>query len=627
MNRYPTWKYILVLLSIIISTLYVLPTFCKLKPSIQITSNNSNLQFNNFIAKNTCEILKKNNINVDNYFIYNKKNSFIINSSITFCFENEDDRNNSKSIIENELSKISYKNCNISFINAPSLPKYMNFLYKIGAKPISLGLDLKGGVHFLLEMDFKPIIENSLISISNEIKKIFQEKNINFKSIEVMNLNLIITLNNLNDYKNINTILSNIGLESEILKNTNNICLKIKFNDNFFKKIKNDAIKQNIDIIHKRVNELGVSEPIIQQQNLNRIIVQLPGIHDIVKAKEILGRIAALEIRMVEDDITACELAKNGFIPVGSKMYNFPDNSFILVKNNILLTGKNIKNAFASYDKSNALPIVHIVLDDIGTKIFKNITRENLGKRLAIILVDEKTEELITAPVIKSEISEGQVQISGSMNSQEAYDMALLLRSGSLSTPMNIIEEKNVGPTLGEGNIQKGCLSTIFGFSSIIIFIVIYYRLFGFFSAIGLTVNLLLMLSVLSILQATLTLPGISALALNLGMAIDSNVLINERIREELRSGSIPEEAISKGFALAWNTILDSNLTALIIGMALLSFTSGPIRGFAVVHCLGVLTSMFSSVIVVRALVNIWYGYRKNLSNISIGTIWYKNKK
>lgn len=622
MNRYPIWKYAVVILSIIVSILYILPNFYSSKPAIQISSTKTKIKKGDPIIDYAYKILNKANIEINGSFIDNRNK----HSSIVFCFKNNDDQLEAKRILEEQINIISEYNCTIVVLSATSLPKYMNFLYKIGAKPISLGLDLRGGVHFLLEMDIQTVIENAYRALSNDIKIFCNNQNIKYNSIDHLNSKLVISLNNNNDLKKIRLFLRNIGLEGELLKDEN-LSVNVKLTDKFLQQIKTDAVKQNINIIHKRINELGVSEPIIQQQGLNRIIVQLPGVHDIARAKEILGRTAALELRMVDDSFSFRESAKNGFIPLGLKMYSFPDDSFILIKKSIILTGENIKNAFAGYDSKNRLPVVNIILDDNGTKIFRDITRENINKRLAIILVDNNVEEVITAPVIKSEISEGQVQISGSMSIQEAYDMAILLKSGSLAAPMNIIEEKTVGPTLGSDNINKGFVSTMFGFISIIIFIISYYRLLGLFSAIGLSVNLLLMLSILSIIQATLTLPGIAALALNLGMAIDSNVLINERIREELRNGSIPQEAISKGFDLAWNTILDSNLTSLIIGIALLSFTSGPIRGFAIVHCLGVLTSMFSSVFVVRSLINLWYGYRQNLSSISIGTVWYPNKK
>jgi preprotein translocase subunit SecD len=383
-----------------------------------------------------------------------------------------------------------------------------------------------------------------------------------------------------------------------------------------------NALKQNIITLHNRINELGVSEPIIQQQGANRIVVQLPGVQDVAKAKDILGRTATLEVRLVDDSPAAASALAAGTTPFGLERYQDRDGRPLLLRRQVILTGENLQDAQAGRDSQNQQAAVHLTLDTKGARIFRDVTRDNIGKRMAILLFEKGRGEVVTAPVIRGEIPGGQVQISGSMSAEEAADTALLLRAGSLAAPMEIIEERTIGPSLGAENIAKGFNATLWGFVGVAVFMIVYYRLFGLFSAIGLSFNVLLLLALLSLLQATLTLPGIAAIALALGMAIDANVLINERIREELRNGESPQQAIQLGFDRAWSTILDSNLTTLIVGVALLIFGSGPVRGFAVVHCLGILTSMFSAVVGVRALVNLTHGNRKKILGLSIGTVW-----
>ncbi|MEO6958567.1 MAG: protein translocase subunit SecD, partial [Burkholderiaceae bacterium] len=379
--------------------------------------------------------------------------------------------------------------------------------------------------------------------------------------------------------------------------------------------------------LHNRINELGVAEPIIQQQGADRIVVQLPGVQDVAKAKEILGRTATLEIRMVDDSPTALAALRAGTVPFGLERYTDRDGRPLLLRRQVILTGENLQDAQPGRDQQSQQPSVNLTLDAKGARIFRDVTRNNINKRMAIVLIENGKGQVVTAPVIRSEIPGGQVQITGSMSAQEAADTSLLLRAGALAAPMKIIEERTIGPSLGADNITKGFHSTLFGFLGIALFIMMYYHLFGAFSTTGLAFNVLLLLAVLSMLQATLTLPGIAAIALTLGMAIDSNVLINERIREELRAGASPQQAIHLGFERAWATIVDSNLTTLIVGLSLLAFGTGPIRGFAVVHCIGILTSMFSSVIGVRALANLWYGRRRKLAHISIGEIWIPKKE
>jgi preprotein translocase subunit SecD len=397
------------------------------------------------------------------------------------------------------------------------------------------------------------------------------------------------------------------------------------------KRIQEFAIKQNVTTLHNRINELGVAEPVIQQQGVDRIVVQLPGVQDTAKAKDILGRTATLEIRMVDDEASASpsvmELAAQGQPPAGTEYYVERGGRGLLVKKQVVLTGERLTDAQPGFDNQTSEAAVHLSLDSAGARIFKEITRENVGKRMAILLIEKGKGEVVTAPVIRTEIGGGRVQISGRMSSVEANDTALLLRAGSLAAPMDIIEERTIGPSLGADNIAKGFNSTLWGFIAISIFMSSYYLLFGLVSVLALSANLLFLVALLSLLQATLTLPGIAAIALTLGMAIDANVLINERVREELRGGNSPQAAITAGYERAWSTILDSNVTTLIAGIALLLFGSGPVRGFAVVHCLGILTSIYSSVVVSRALINWIYGSRRHLASVSIGQVWKPTAK
>jgi preprotein translocase subunit SecD len=389
------------------------------------------------------------------------------------------------------------------------------------------------------------------------------------------------------------------------------------------KQIQEFALKQNMQTLHNRVNELGVAEPVIQQQGLDRIVVQLPGVQDTAKAKEILGRTATLEIRMVDDekssDQTALDAASKGQVPFGDEYFVDRDGRPLLLKKNVVLTGDYITDAGPGLDQQTGGSVVHVTLDGRGARIFKQVTRENVGKRMAILLVEKGQAEVITAPVIQEEIGGGRVQISGMANVQEATDVALLLRAGALAAPMDIIEERTVGPSMGEENIKRGIHSTLWGFAAVAVLMIVYYMVFGTISVLALGANLLLLVAILSLLQATLTLPGLAAIALTLGMAIDANVLINERIREELRNGVSPQTAIHAGYDRAFGTILDSNITTMIAGLALFMFGTGPVKGFAVVHVLGILTSMFTAVLVSRGIVNLAYGYRRKINKLPIG--------
>jgi preprotein translocase subunit SecD len=483
---------------------------------------------------------------------------------------------------------------------------------------------LRGGVHFLLQVDMQGALTSRYDALVTDLRVALRDQRIESTGIERDGMSVVLSFNNAAARDRAISALRTRNPDLQMLERTEGVRLQIvgRLSQAAITTVQASALKQNITTLHNRINELGVAEPIIQQQGTDRIVVQLPGVQDVAKAKDILGRTATLEIRMVDDSPAANSALAAGTVPFGLERYLDRDGRPILVRRQVVLTGENLQDAQAGRDSQNQQPAVHLTLDSKGARIFRDVTRDNVNKRMAILLFEKGRGEVVTAPVIRAEIPGGQVQISGSMTAEEAADTALLLRAGSLAAPMEIIEERTIGPSLGAENIEKGFNSTLYGFIGIAIFMVIYYHLFGAFSTLGLALNVVLLLALLSMLQATLTLPGIAAIALTLGMAIDSNVLINERIREELRNGESPQNAINLGFDRAWGTIIDSNLTTLIVGVALLVFGSGPVRGFAVVHCLGILTSMFSAVVGVRALANLWYGHKKKLQSISIGTVW-----
>ena len=487
-----------------------------------------------------------------------------------------------------------------------------------------LGLDLRGGVHFLMQVDMKAALTKKADSTAGDVRTLLRDKNIRHTGIVRDGNGVVVRFRDQPTLAAARTILVDQLTDFDWVESQEGVDWKLAGNlkPDAAKRVQSAAITQNITTLHNRVNELGVAEPVIQQQGADRVVVQLPGVQDTAKAKDIIGRTATLEMRMV-DDSSEARLAETGAgpVPFGSERYVERGGQPVVVKRQVLITGENLTDAQPGFDGQSQEPAVHLTVDARGARIMRDVSRDNIGKRMAILLFEKGKGEVVTAPVIRGELG-NRFQISGRMNTAEANDTALLLRAGSLAAPMEIIEERTIGPSLGAENIDKGFHSVIYGFAAIALFMCVYYLLFGVISTLSLGVNLLLLIAVLSMLQATLTLPGIAAIALTLGMAIDANVLINERIREELRGGATPQVAINTGYERAWATILDSNVTTLIAGLALLAFGSGPIRGFAIVHCLGILTSMFSAVMFSRGLVNLWYGRQKRLKAVSIGQVW-----
>ncbi len=608
----------MVLVALVIGIIYTIPNFFGESPAVQVSSANVTLKVDQQLLSRVDSILKQNNIPyTGSYF---QQNGPV--GTIRIRFDSTDNQLKAKDILERSLNTNTQEPDYTVALNL--LSGSPDWLTSLGANPMYLGLDLRGGVHFLLQVDMKGALESRYDTLTTDIRSILRDQKIEVESVNKAGASIVSTFASENDRnKAIGAFRSRIN-ELTFTESVDNgkFILTGQISPSEITRVEQTALKQNILTLHNRINELGVAEPVIQQQGNDRIVVQLPGIQDVAKAKEILGRTATLQLRMVDDSPAALSALASGTVPFGLESFKDSDGRPILVRRQVLLTGENLENAQAGRNQQTQEPTVNLTLDNKGARIFRDTTRDNIGKRLAIILFENNRGQVVTAPVIRSEIPNGQVEISGSMTAQQAADVSLLLRAGSLAAPMSIIEERTIGPSLGAENIKKGFDSTLYGFIMIAVFMIIYYHLFGIFSTLGLIFNVLLLLALLSMLQATLTLPGIAALALTLGMAIDANVLINERIREELRGGASPQQAINTGFDRAWGTILDSNLTSLIVGLALLAFGSGPIRGFAVVHTLGILTSMFSSVVGVRALVNLWYGGRKKLKTLAIGTVW-----
>ncbi len=601
MNRYPLWKYLLIGLVIVVSAIYALPNLYGETPAVQVSTNRQSIHIDQTTEQAVEEALKAANIQ--------HNGMFIADGSLRVRLPNEELQSKARDAIEQKLGD----NYIIALNLIANTPDWMT---KLGANPMFLGLDLRGGVHFTMRVDMHAAVDKTFDRISGDFRRQLRKDKIRTGNMRRSGDTLIVPFQDAATLQAALPKLKETAPDAELKADGNNLVVSLP--ETTQTQIRDAAVKQNINTLHNRVNELGVAEPIIQQAGPDRIVVQLPGVQDTAKAKDIIGRTATLEVRMVADDPALLQQAEAGTVPAGYELLPTAEGGQLLVSKQVEFTGDNINDAQAGFTHDNR-PSVNLKLDNAGTSIFADLTRNNVGRRTAMILIDQGKAEIVTAPTINEPIPGGNVQISGSMNVAEANDTALLLRAGSLAAPMEIIEERTIGPSMGKENIQKGFHSTLWGFLVVAAFMVVYYRLFGVFSVLALTANLLFLIAILSLLQATLTLPGIAAIALTLGMAIDSNVLINERIREELRDGVSPQQAISEGYRHAWDTIVDSNITSLIAGIALLVFGSGAVRGFAVVHCIGILTSMFSSVVVSRTFVNLWYGRRRKLSNLSIG--------
>ena len=614
MNRYPVWKYAIMLVALLVAALYTLPNLFGESPAVQVSSTRSSTKIDATTLARVGQALKDASITADAIALDGV--------SVKARFADTDAQLKAKDAIQKALAPDAANSAYVVALNLISRsPAWLTALH---ANPMYLGLDLRGGVHFMLQVDMQAALTKRAESLAGDLRSTMREKNIRHSGINRNAQAIEVRFRDSDTLASAKALIQDQfpDLQTSDAADGTDYKLSATIRPEAARRIQDQALKQNMVTLHNRINELGVAEPVIQQQGLDRIVVQLPGVQDTAKAKDILGRTATLEMRLVEDGAEARAAENNsGPVPFGTERFLERNGQAVIVKKQVILTGENLTDAQPGFDSQNQQPKVDLTVDAKGGRIMRDTSRENIKKRMAILLFEKGKGEVLTAPVIQSELG-NRFQISGSMSVSEANDLALLLRAGSLAAPMEIIEERTIGPTLGADNIAKGFNSVTWGFIVIVCFMAIYYMLFGLFSGLALAVNLLLLVAVLSMLQATLTLPGMAAMALALGMAIDSNVLINERVREELRNGASAQAAISTGYERAWATILDSNITTLIAGLALLAFGSGPVRGFAVVHCIGILTSMFSAVFFSRGLVNLWYGRQKKLKTVSIGTVW-----
>jgi preprotein translocase subunit SecD len=615
MNRYPVWKYAIILIALVVAGLYALPNVFGEAPAVQVSPAKAIVKLDATSLTQVEQALQAAGLTADAVSLDG--------SSIKARFVDTDAQLKAKDALQKALNPNADDPSYVVALNL--LSRSPAWLTALRASPMYLGLDLRGGVHFMLQVDMQAALTKRAESLAGDIRTTLREKNVRHSGITRNGQTIEIRFRDAETAEAARRIVQDQFAELQTVETLDGTETKMVASilPAAARKVQEQAVKQNITTLHNRINELGVAEPVIQQQGLDRIVVQLPGVQDTAKAKDILGRTATLEIRLV-DEGTEARAAESGSgpVPFGSERYLERSGQGVIVKKQVILTGENLTDAQPGFDSQTQEPTVNLSLDAKGARIFRDVTRENINKRMAILLFEKGKGEVVTAPVIRSEIGGGRVQISGRMTTTEAADTALLLRAGSLAAPMEIIEERTIGPSLGAENIAKGFNSVTWGFVAVTIFMCAYYLLFGVISSLALAFNLLLLVAVLSMLQATLTLPGMAAMALVLGMAIDANVLINERVREELRNGASPQAAIHAGYDRAWSTIIDSNVTTLIAGLALLAFGSGPVRGFAVVHCLGIMTSMFSGVFFSRGVVNLWYGRQKKLKTVSIGTVW-----
>ncbi len=614
MNRYPVWKYTIIVIVLLVGLIYALPNFFGEAPAVQVSAAKTVVKVDASTQTRVEEALKAAGLTPDLITLDA--------TSLRARFATTDDQLKARDAVQRALVPDANDPPYTVALNLVSRsPKWLTALH---AFPMYLGLDLRGGVDFLRQVDLKGAIDKKAESFASDLRTTFRDKSIRGTAVSRNGQTVEVTFRDAASLDAAKRIIQDQfpDLATTDSQDGGNWRLVATIKPEAARRMQDAALKQNITTLHNRINELGVAEPVIQQQGLDRIVVQLPGVQDTAKAKEILGRTATLEMRMVDESAEgrAAELS-GGPVPFGSEKFLDRQGRPVIVKKQVLVTGENLTDAQPGFDQQSNQPKVDLTMDAKGGRIMRDVSRENYKKRMAMLIFEKGKGEVLTAPSINGELG-NRFQVSGSMTVVEANDLALLLRAGSLAAPMEIIQERTIGPTLGADNIEKGFKSVMYGFLAIMVFMCAYYALFGLFSSIALAVNLMLLVAILSLLQATLTLPGIAAMALAIGVAIDSNVLINERVREELRNGASPQAAIHAGYERAWGTILDSNVTTLIAGIALLAFGSGPVRGFAVVHCIGIVTSMFSAVFFSRGLVNFWYGQKKKLKTVSIGTVW-----
>ncbi len=611
MNHYPGWKNALIAFFLLISALYALPNIFGSDLAVQVSSAGDNVISQTDLNKIE-GILKSQDIDY--------KSAGLSNRRILVRFNNNSSQLSAKESLKDELGR----NYVVALNLAPSVPIWLS---DFGGKAMSLGLDLRGGVHFLLEVDMQAVLSRSIDKYHNELRALLRADRL-YKSIKKDNETIVVSFKHSSlKEKALSLIKSEVGdLVIVDIDGEDELTSTFAISESAQREVTKGALKQNITTLRNRVNELGVAEPIIQQQGSNRIVVQLPGVQDTARAKEILGAVATLEFRLVDEKNDTQTAIQSGKTPIGSKLFYFKDGRPLLLKTRVIATGENITGAASGIDQENNVPMVNITLDSPGGRAMLETTKKYLHHRMAVVFIENKietisvngstikkrttTKYIINAATIQGTFS-NRFQITGIDSSREARNLALLLRAGSLSAPIEIIEERTIGPSLGADNIEKGILSVISGFLLVLIFMAIRYRLFGLVANVALTLNLVMIVAVLSIIQATLTLPGIAGIVLTVGMAVDANVLIFERVKEELRANTNIQKAISAGYDKALLTIADANITTLIASLVLFSFGTGPIKGFAITLSIGIVTSMFTAIVVSRGIINIIYGERK----------------
>ena len=607
------WKHILIISIFVITFTYMLPNTYDNDPIVQVSKKSSDsldIAFQDVEDKALSSEISFNSLEKSD-------------SSIVIRFKDEENQIRMREFLYQELDK----DYTVALNTAPKIPA---FLKSLGAKPMNLGLDLKGGVHFLMEVDLKEVVDVRFKKYKNDIRNQMRENNIFYNSINVEKNLISLTLKNNTDIDKASKIISETYTDSfdiNLEQNTLNLTLK----EEALKDIGKAAIKQNITTLRNRVNELGVAEPIVQQSGKNRVVVELPGIKDTARAKEIIGATATLEFKMVDEDYISESFADEYNIPINSKLYKDQNNNPIVLKRNVVLTGENIVDASSGFDQ-NSRPAVNITLDSLGAKTFSKITGKNIGKAMAVIFIENKpeiqtiggiekrvvnkSETVINVATIQEQLSK-VFQITGLDSPKRSRDLALYLRAGSMAAPMYIIEERTIGPSLGKANIEMGQNSVIIGMLLVLLFMVVYYKVFGLFANLALIFNLIIIVGIMSMITgATLTLPGIAGIVLTVGMAVDANVLIYERIREEIRNGSTNLASITLGYKKAFSTIADANITTLIASIILFMFGTGPIKGFAVTLSIGILSSMFTSIIFTKVLADLIYA--RNIENKKI---------
>jgi preprotein translocase subunit SecD len=616
MNRYPVWKFVLMVVAVLAGLLYTVPNLYGEAPAVQISAAKLTTKIGSETVTKVEQLLAAANIKPD-YVTFE-------GTSVHARFADTDTQIHARDVLAAGMNGANADPDTAPYaVSLNLLARAPRWMSSVHALPMYLGLDLRGGVHFLLQVDLKAALDKKNATLYSDTRALMREKSLR-PAVTRDGNTVVVTFHEQDTAtQGLNALTDAFPyVQWTSAADGTDVRITGALKPAELVKAQDEAIQQNMTTLANRVAGLGTSEPVIQKQGADRIVVELPGIQDTAKARDLIGRTATLEVHMLDESAEAsAATAGTGPVPFGDSKYPYRDGGDIVVKSDVVVSGDDLSDAQPGQDQQNAGAVVTLTMNSKGANIIHTVSGDNIGKRMAIVLFEKGKGQVITAPTIRSQLDK-RFEITGMRNIAEANDLALLLRSGALAAPMEFIEETAIGPSLGADNIAKGLHSVAWGFAAILVFMCAYYLLFGVISTLSLGVNLLMLVAVLSLIQTTLTLPGIAAIALTLGMAIDANVLVNERIREELRAGSAPQTAISAGYERAWATILDSNITTLIAGLSLFGFGSGAVRSFAIVHCLGILTSMFSAVFFSRGLVNLWYGRQKKLKSVLIGQVW-----